>query len=425
MKRMKTKEPIRVPPYYVKGLALGIPAILLGLQISGWLFFIPVITHGHNDFRQLYTGGYMLRLGYGHQLYDYDVQKSLEDKLVSPEQIALPINHLAYEELLFVPLSLLNFRAAYLAFLGINIVLLGISFRVLQPWMDNLAAVLKSLPAAMFLVFIPVAVALMQGQDSVLLLALLAAAAVSLDRGKDLAAGIFVGLGLFKFQLVIPIALLFFVWRRWRFSAGFALSSIAAGSLSLWLVGFAQIQLYIRSLHSMSIALNSAVDQYKYAIVPSSMPNLRGLIFGLGHNQLSPSWLQAITIASSVFVSLLVAMLAPTRRPTLDSFLIAVTTSTVVSYHLLIHDLSILLLPLAVTLNRFISANASGRRDGRLILLASVLMFVAPAGISFMPHHFYLASLPLLAFLYAILAASRNGQIQTQVGDPVPDFAGV
>src|SRR2546429_2859231 len=264
---MKTKEPIRVPPYYVKGLALGIPAILLGLQISGWLFFIPVITHGHNDFRQLYTGGYILRLGYGHQLYDYDVQKSLEDKLVSPEQIALPINHLAYEELLFVPLSLLNFRAAYLAFLGINIVLLGISFRVLQPWMDNLAAVLKSLPAAMFLVFIPVAVALMQGQDSVLLLALLAAAAVSLDRGKDLAAGIFVGLGLFKFQLVIPIALLFLVWRRWRFSAGFALSSIAIGLLTLWLLGSLPIEGFVPSLMSFSVAPNSSVGSFRYSVV--------------------------------------------------------------------------------------------------------------------------------------------------------------
>src|SRR5438270_12642719 len=98
---MKTKVALPVSPDYVKGLVLGIPAILLGLQISGWLFFIPVITHGHNDFRQLYTGGFMLRMGHGHELYDYDVQKAFEDKLVSPEQIALPINHLAYEELLF------------------------------------------------------------------------------------------------------------------------------------------------------------------------------------------------------------------------------------------------------------------------------------------------------------------------------------
>ncbi len=85
MELVRTEPVIVAPPYYVKGLALGIPAILLGLQISGWLFFIPVIMNGHNDFRQLYTGGYMLRLGYGHQLYDYDVQKSFVDKLVSPE----------------------------------------------------------------------------------------------------------------------------------------------------------------------------------------------------------------------------------------------------------------------------------------------------------------------------------------------------
>jgi len=86
--------------------------------------------------------------------------------------------------------------------------------------------------------------------------------------------------------------------------------------------------------------------------------------------------------------------------------------------------LSILLLPLAVTLNRFINANASGRRDGRLILLASVLMFVAPACISFIPHHFYPASLLLLAFLSAIIAGSRN-EATAQVGDRVPDFAGI
>src|SRR5712692_626516 len=269
------------PPFYVKGLALGIPAILLGLQISGWIFFIPVITHGHVDFRQLYTGGYMLRSGHARELYDYDAQRTFEDRLVSPEQIALPVNHLAYEELLFVPLSLLKFRAAYFAFMAVNLALLAVSFRLLRPWMDNLAEVSRWLPAAMFLVFIPVVVALMQGQDSIVLLTLLAAAVVSLDRGREFAAGFFVGLGLFKFQIVIPIALLFLAWRRWRSSAGFALSGAAAGAVSLWLVGLAQAVVYVRSLFSMSVALNSPLDQYRYGIVPSSMPNLRGLIYGL------------------------------------------------------------------------------------------------------------------------------------------------
>src|SRR6266705_337050 len=400
-------------PYYVKGLVLGLSAYLIGIHLWTWVLTVSVFLGGRSDFRQLYTAGYMVRTGHSHELYEYNAQRHFQNQLVSPGDIALPFNHLAYEALLFVPFSLLSYRTAYFTLLGLNLTVLAITFKFLRPWMKNLAVIYRWLPPVMFLAFLPVAAALLQGQDSILLLTLLAASLVSLHSGRELAAGVLVGLGLFKFQLVIPIALLFLVWRRWRFSAGFALSSIAAGSLSLWLVGFSQIQVYIRSLHSMSIALNSAVDQYRYAIVPSSMPNLRGLMFGLGHDQLSPSWLQAITIVSSALVLLLVAIRTPRRWPSLDALLVAITTSTVVSYHLLIHDLSILLLPLAVTLNRFINANASRRRDGRLILLTSVLMFVAPAGISFMPHHFYLASLPLLAFLYAIIAASRNGQIQT------------
>src|SRR5712692_8010920 len=148
------------PPFYVKGLALGIPAILLGLQISGWIFFIPVITHGHFDFRQLYTGGYMLRSRHARELYDYDAQKTFQDALISREQIALPFNHLAYEALLFAPFSLLPFRTAYSAFLALNLALLTLSFRLLRPRMGNLARVWRWLPVAMFLGFLPLAAAL-------------------------------------------------------------------------------------------------------------------------------------------------------------------------------------------------------------------------------------------------------------------------
>src|SRR5207244_13270755 len=91
---------------------------------------------------------------------------------------------------------------------------------------------------AMLSTFLPVNVALMQGQDSILLLVLLAAAFVALHRGRGFAAGTLVGLGLFKLQIVIPIAILFFAWRRWRFSAGFALSSTVGMGLWLWAVGW-------------------------------------------------------------------------------------------------------------------------------------------------------------------------------------------
>jgi len=407
------------PPYYVKGLALGIPAILLGLQISGWLFFLPGALHGHADFRHLYTAGFMVRSGYGHELYDYDKQKSSQDALVSPEEIAMPFNHLAYEALLFIPLSLLSYRAAYFTFLVLNLALLAMSFRLLRPRMDTLAQVWRWLPVAMFLAFLPIAAAFMQGQDSILLLTLLAAAMVSLNRGREFAAGLLVGLGLFKFQVVIPIALLFLAWRRWRFSAGFAVAAAVVGSGSLWLVGLSQAEVYVRSLFSMSIALNSPLDHYRYGIVPNSMPNLRGLIYGLEGAHLSASWIQAVTIAASALVLLLVAARAPGSRSATDALLLAITASAVVSYHLFSHDLSVLLIPLAVTLNRFIGAEATGDRRSRLILHVSALMFVAPASVSFIPHHLYLVSLPLLAFLFAVSAVSRNYLPFPQLGDTV------
>src|SRR5437773_7577505 len=74
-------------PYYVKALTLGIPAILIGIQLAGWVGFFRVIVDGHADFRQLYIAGYMVRTGHSHQLYDYNAQKRFQDALVSQEQI--------------------------------------------------------------------------------------------------------------------------------------------------------------------------------------------------------------------------------------------------------------------------------------------------------------------------------------------------
>ena len=70
-------------PYYVRGLALGIPAILLGIQITGWLFFIPAIFDGHVDFRNFYSAGYMVRAGDARSLYSYETEKVYQDRLIS------------------------------------------------------------------------------------------------------------------------------------------------------------------------------------------------------------------------------------------------------------------------------------------------------------------------------------------------------
>jgi hypothetical protein len=294
-------------PYYVRGLALGILAYLIGIHLWTWVFMLPTFLGGRADFRQLYTAGYMVRSGHARELYDYDSQRRFQNELVSRADIPLPFIRPAYQALLFAPFSWLRYRTAYFAFLAVNLILLRISFRLLRRWMDNLAEVYRWLPAALFLGFLPIAAALMQGQDSILLLTLLLAAAVSLGQSRELTAGVLVGLGLFKFQIVLPIALLFLVWRRWRFSAGFALSATAAGSVSLWLVGFAQARIYVRSLVAMGAGLVSPADLLRYPVPVAAMSNLRGLIFGLAGDRLSAFWIQAATIVLSGMVLGLVA----------------------------------------------------------------------------------------------------------------------
>jgi hypothetical protein len=387
-------------PYYVRALALGIPAILLGLQLSGWLFFIPVITHGHFDFRHLYTAGYMVRTGHAHELYDYEAEKAFEDSLISPEAIALPFNHLAYEALLFVPLSLVNFRAAYFLMLALNLALLAVSYRLLRPYIQNLRLAWRWLPVAMFLTFLPNAVVLMQGQDSLILLIIFTAAFVALGSKRELAAGIFLGLALFKFQIVLPVAFLFLLWRCWRLIMGFTLSAAVTGAVSLALVGMSQARVYARSLFAMGVGLASKADQFRYGITPDAMPNLRGLIFGLFAGCLTGVYVQAITILLSV-AALLIAAKAGARETGTSKLQLAITASALVSYHFLIHDMSILLIPIGTVLSSFITEEGSGG-GGRWLVRASALLFVAPICMSFAPRQFYLVCLALLLFLGAM-----------------------
>jgi hypothetical protein len=380
-------------PYYFTALAMSLPAIMLGLQLSGWIGFLPMIRHGHADFRNLFTAGYMVRTGHGHEIYDYASEKMFQDALVSREQVAIPFVRPAYQALVFAPFSLLPFRGAYCAFLAFNVAILLVCFRLLRSNMNNLARVWLGLPAGMFL-FLPIAAALMQGQDSIILLALLGGAAVCLQRGREYLAGVLVAFGLFKFQFVIPVALLFLAWRRWRFLATFAISAATLATVSVWIVGTKQLVNYIRSViqigvsHGLSSGLPLPVDH---------MANLHGAILGVLGG--SP-FVLPLTIALSVAVMIFAASRRPQQA---DAFLIAIPVSALVSYYMFIHDMCILLIPIALTLDRVIGAGQAKRGRERIQISTAALLFAAPACMSFISaNQFWVVALPLLAFTYAV-----------------------
>ena len=384
----------------LNALARAIAAILLGVQLASWIFFLPIALRGHADFRQLYAAGFMLRSGNRHNLYDFATQKSIQDSIVSPELNALPFNHLAYEAILFAPLSLMPYRAAYFAFLALNALLFIAALKMLQS--------VFSLGGHLFwvgLCFLPVSVALMQGQDSIILLALFSGAFLQASRGKDTSAGFLLGMGFFKFQLVLPVAFLFLFWKRWRPFLALTVTAIATIMGSLILVGWKQMLLYLHSLTEMSVSLNSEASHLKYGISPADMPNLRGLVYVLSNGHMSSSAQQSIILLMSLVVLVLAAVIARPRTA-VEALPLAIAASAVVSYHLLAHDWSVLLIPILAVVSRIYREvhlpRAISSQEAILLIL-----FLAPLLLAFGRNFFYLGSLPLMAFL-AILVPNRT-----------------
>jgi hypothetical protein len=214
-------------------------------------------------------------------------------------------------------------------------------------------------------------------------------------------------MGLFKFHFLIPLALLLLCWRRFRFFAGF--SAVAAGLtlISVWVAHPAQLRLYAGSLVSIGGGNGQTTELLRYSLPITMMANVHGMVAGFG-GRLPSTWQTAATFLLGGAVLLWVAIAVPRTCARQWLIPIAVTASVLASYYLFIYDLTILLLPLTVALNW---SSAPGRiKGGRLSLLSlsSILVFIAPACMFVLPFHFYLLSLPLFLFLFAMVTGAKK-----------------
>jgi dolichol-phosphate mannosyltransferase len=327
---------------------LGLLPLALGIQLIIWGLYLPSSLRGYADFRNCYTAGILVRTGHAHQIYNYALQKQIEDSYIGQTPALLPFVHLSYEAILFVPLSLLPYRAAYLCWLAVNVFLCLLCYACLKDKLSHASRAWRWLPSLLFLGFAPISAALMQGQDSIITLLLFAAALTFAEANNELVAGALIGFALYKFQLVLPIAFLFLVWRRWSSLLGLTLSSMAAVCLSVVISGWPQIAEYVGSLHQISTVFASG-NVMLYHMPVAQMPTLRGAVSRIPYFSVRVVFdlvifLSALTLAAAFWAG---------RKISLEwQLAIAVCATTLVGYHLLMHDLSILLLPLAVLISR-------------------------------------------------------------------------
>lgn len=255
---------------------------LIALHLLFFGILKKKIFTGHTDFAAFYAAGKIIRNGSAGDLYQYETQKRVQAPLfteVTERQGPLLYYHPPYEATLFAQLARLPYAWAFGVWTAGCLLILFLLPRLLGPQIAGLRAVAPGFVTLSFLSFFPAFIAVIQGQDSVLLALLFVLCFLALKRGDEALAGAVLALGLFKFQFVLPVAALFLIRRRWRFVAGFSGLAFILSAASLAVVGRKGMLDYPVFLWRLNDGLASKAVQNLRGILPFAMPNLRGLLF--------------------------------------------------------------------------------------------------------------------------------------------------
>ena len=351
------------------GLALFNLAIFVvssaGLAVTrgGFLCFYPVGKLARDHFSGLYDA-------------------TLQQTYVIA-QGGVPFDHLPYETLLFVPLSYLPLYPAFLVWSLLSffcIVAATIIIRRHYPKSDWIYAA----------AFAPTLLVLTNGQDTALLVLLAALAFDAFAKKQDIQSGIFLALGLFKFQFFIPLAAILGLRHR-RLLTGFAAVSIPLLAANIAPLGKTGVMQYL--------TLTRLADNHES---PQRLTALRGLVGSLFN---SPhTWL---VIALSVAMVLFAASIRTDRRAL---FSLAMLVSLLVSYHSHLYDDVLLLIPIAWM----------GASDNRLLRWAPELFLLVGFALTWDTNTNYLMVIPLGIFTIVTMRHLLRHKLRRDMTIPAP-----
>ncbi len=357
------------------------------------------------DFRSIYSAAVLARTDPSH-LYDLSHQKQVQDSLVGKSDQMIPFGHLALDALLYVPLSLLNYRSAYLSVILCNEILMALCFFAARQEFSETIPLWQPRPGLVFFLFMPITIAVAQGQDSLLLLLILCLGWRLLKRSDKFAAGFVLAGLLLKPHLALLVALFAAVRFGRRVAAGFTAGTvaIAATCLPFWLHGGWRSWLAVLTNLTM-VHGHSQEQEVAAGIYPWAMPNLRGACLLLLGKVLSSRALFAVVCIVSVAL-LLWGLVVIRKLSVRNAFAFSILITALVSYNLEPHDLAILLLPMVLIGSE--TTKALARCRDAVLGLPVALMILSPvrgAG-------FTLMAAPLLAT--ALILGRRTVPEQTE-----------
>jgi Glycosyltransferase family 87 len=373
------------------------------------------------DFPDFYCAARLVFNGHGPQLYDTSLQR--EYQAAYSGRVGTLYIHPPFEAIVYMAVAWLPIRGAYLLWIALNLALLAMAAQrltraVIPGWNWNIAA-------AASLTFVPVLSCLLQGQDSILLLLLAVLAFADLRKGRGFTAGCWFAFGLFKFQLVLPLVLVLILTQaraaRPGLAKGFGLCALALMALSAAISGFSVFRTYPQFLIQLPSQPLSGVQV-------RAMANLRGLA-SLAFRESHSTWASAILLILSAGALIWTLRIWRLARPAwiagspaeLDgfdlAFAVTVLGSLLVCFHLNPHDLTLLLLPIALVLahgpaRSRISSFTPSSRIGWVIAFLLAILFLPPLHLFALQEHLYTAvSVPMLLLFLALGSSSWHKQL--------------
>jgi hypothetical protein len=351
--------------FYLSGMVLIHAVVFWSVRES--------VRKGYSDFTIYYSAGTIVRQGLGRQLYDNLIQFRVQQDFAPEVAIrldALPYNHPPFEAVFFAPFTYLSYPSAFALWMLANLaMLISLPFMLRQKLHH-----LRRYPVAFWVLaslgFFPIFFALLQGQDAILLLFFYTLAFICLQENRDVFAGGWLALGLFKFHLILPFIILLLVQGRKKVLYGFFPIAAVLALISAVIVGTEGM------LHYPHYVLRLEETMAKGAIMPSDMPNLRGVLYLLLHGH---SYVGAVALVLSVVVFFFAAWWcrAGTNRVDLK-FSLNVVATLLVSYHCLGYDLSILMLPILLLANELLGEGTVRGLPNLLTIAAIAVLFFSP-----------------------------------------------
>jgi hypothetical protein len=360
-----------------------VAAFLLAMTIAHGIEFWQQrarIQAGYGDFSALYTAGLLVRRGEGRLLYDRHEQWRVQQEFapnVGIRKGPMPFIRPPFEALVFLPLAYFPYAVALAIWSLAKVVLLWLTARVL-PRPHPFTRIYPSwLEVALCLGFFPVFLDLFQGQDAILLLLIVATTLNRMQSGKDVAAGAILALGLFKFHLVVPIAIMLWLAGRARILAGFLPGTAALVALSCAVSGASVLSAYPLYLLSLNRATGVGV------VTAQSMPNLRGLLTAFLGRAPYPGPIHWLLLPAAIVAIVLTARL---WRPLVNTgfpglalgYCLALLVAILTSYYAYSYDMTLLIVPLLLLGGGFLHQAGLPPLPRRMIAGGLLLLICTP-----------------------------------------------